>query len=137
MNSYTANAFISNVSKSSSSPSILYVFIPMIFGIAIDIIFTQVMGSQFCVLNKTEYTCNIHGFKCEQWHREAVRFILQLGLIMCLLIVFQIYNNSLLYPMYNSLFGVIGLILMFIVQVDLFSDFRRLCNGFVFSIKHN
>lgn len=137
MNSYTANAFISNVSKSSSSPSILYVFIPMIFGIAVDILFTQVMGSQFCALNKTEYTCNIHGFKCEQWQREAVRFILQLGLIMCLLIVFQIYNNSLLYPMYNSLFGVIGLILMFIVQVDLFSDFRRLCNGFVFSIKHN
>lgn len=137
MNSYTATAFISNVSKSSSAPSILYVFVPMIFGIAVDILFTQVMGSQFCTLNKTEYTCNIHGFKCEQWQREAVRFILQLGLIMCLLILFQTYNNSLVFPMYNSLFGVIGLILMFIVQVDLFSDFRRLCNGLVFSIKHN
>ena len=136
MNSYTTNSFIADNGK-SHYPSFLYVILPFVFGISLDIIFTQVMGTQFCSLDKTEYTCNIHGVHVKQWQREAFRFFIQLSLIMCVLLLIQRLSHSTIFPLYNSLFGVIGLILMFVVQVDLFSDFRRLCNGFVFSLKHN
>jgi hypothetical protein len=136
MNSYTTNSFITDSTK-SNSPSLLYIILPLILGISIDIFFTQIMGTQFCSLNKTEYTCNIHGIKLPQWQREAVRFIMQLGLIMSMFILLQKFSMTTIIPLYSSLFGVIGLLLLFIVQVDLFSDFRRLCNGFVFSLKHN
>lgn len=136
MNSYTTNSFIADNGK-SQSPSFLYVIIPFVFGVVLDVIFTQVMGTQFCSFDKSEYTCNIHGVQVKQWQREAVRFFIQLSLIMCVLLLIQRLSHSTIFPLYNSLFGVIGLILMFVAQVDLFSDFRRLCNGFVFSIKHN
>jgi len=136
MNSYTTNSFIADNGK-SQSPSFLYIILPFVFGIILDVVFTQVMGSQFCSFDKTEYTCNIHGVHVQQWQREAVRFFIQLSLIMCVLLLIQRLSPSTVIPLYNSLFGVIGLILMFVIQVDLFSDFRRLCNGFVFSIKYN
>lgn len=136
MNSYTTNSLINDNGK-SHSPSFLYIILPFIFGVTIDIIFTQLMGTQFCSFDKTEYTCSIHGVQVEQWQREAVRSILQLSLIMCVLLLIQRFSHSTVFPLYNSLFGIIGLILMFVAQVDLFSDFRRLCNGFVFSLKHN
>jgi hypothetical protein len=136
MNSYTTNSFIADNGKSHST-SFLYIILPFLFGISIDIIFTQVMGTQFCSFDKTEYTCSMYGVSIEQWQREAMRFTLQLGLIMCVLLLIQRFSHSTVFPLYNSLFGVIGLIFMFVAQVDLFSDFRRLCNGFVFSLKHN
>jgi hypothetical protein len=136
MNSYTTNSFIADNGK-SHSPSFLYIIIPFVFGIAVDILFTQHLGTQFCSFDKTEYSCSIHGISIEQWQREAMRFILQLSLIMCVLLSIQRFSHTTVFPLYNSLFGIIGLILMFVAQVDLFSDFRRLCNGLVFSLKHN
>lgn len=136
MNSYTTNSLMNDNGKSHST-SFLYIILPFVFGVTIDIIFSQLMGTQFCSFDKTEYTCSIHGVQVEQWQREAVRFILQLSLIMCVLLLIQRFSHSTVFPLYNSLFGIIGLILMFVAQVDLFSDFRRLCNGFVFSLKHN
>ena len=60
MNSYTTNAFIADNGK-SHSPSFLYIILPFVFGIVLDIIFTQHLGTQFCSFDKTEYTCFIHG----------------------------------------------------------------------------
>jgi hypothetical protein len=136
MNSYSVNALLSQHNK-TQSVSILYVFFPLFFGIIVDILFTQVMGSQFCSLNKTEYKCIIHGIHVTQWQREIVRFVAQLGLIMSAILFVQYFSPSLVYPLYTSLFGIIGLILCFIVQTDLFIDFRRFFNGIVFSLKHN
>ena len=123
--------------EKTSSVSLLYVILPLILGISLDILFTQIIGSQYCILNKTEYTCTIHGIHITQWQREAIRFLLQLGLIMSVILILQNVYPSSVIPLYTSLNGVIGLLLMFISQTDLFSDFRRLCNGLVFSLKHN
>ena len=136
MNSYTTNSLISDAGK-SSSPSFLYVIIPYLIGITIDIIFTQIMGSQYCSFDKMQYTCNIHGIHSKQWQREVVRFVLQFGLIMSLLLILQKFSPLTAVPLYTTLFGVIGLVLLFMGQEDLLTDFRRLCNGFVFLIKHN
>jgi hypothetical protein len=136
MNSYSVNSMILDTQKQPYN-NLLYIIIPLFFGIIIDILFSQIMGTQYCSLNKTEYTCLIHGIRIEQWQREVVRFILQLSLILCALLLLHKFAGSTINHMYLSLFGNIGLILLFIVQVDLFSDFRRFCNGLVFSIKHN
>lgn len=136
MNSYTTNLLIADGGK-SSSPSFLYLIIPYLLGITIDIIFSQIMGSQYCSFDKMQYTCNIHGVHAQQWQREVVRFILQFGLIMSLLLILQKFSPLTAVPLYTTLFGVIGLVLLFIGQEDLLTDFRRLCNGVVFLIKHN
>jgi hypothetical protein len=135
MNSYSTNSFFNEGFK-TSSVSLLYVIIPLFIGTAIDILFTQILGLQFCSLNKTEYVCNIHGLEIKQWQREAVRLFVQFGLIMCAFILLQNYNSKITTPLYSSLLGVTGLVLFFITQQDLFSDFRRLCNGIVFTVKH-
>jgi len=136
MNGYIVNSIISN-SQNSGEISILYIIVPVILGVVIDLFFSQNIGSQFCTLNKTEYICVIHGFHIQQWQREAVRFIFQLGLIMCAFMLLHKINSALITPIFSSLFGLSGLIMFFIVQPDLFSDFRRFFNGLIFSIKHN
>lgn len=136
MNSYSVNSIINDTQKTNSN-NILYIIIPLILGISIDILFSQIMGSQYCSLNKTEYICLIHGIQIQQWQRELLRFVLQVSLIMCAFVFLQQFTYSTISPMYTTLFGNIGLIFLFMVQGDLFSDFRRFCNGLVFSIKHN
>ena len=136
MNSYSVNSIL-NDTQITNSNNILYIIIPLIIGISIDILFSQIMGSQYCSLNKTEYICSLHGIRIQQWQRELMRFVLQLSLIMCAFIFLQHFTYSTISPMYSTLFGNIGLILLFMVQGDLFSDFRRFWNGLVFSIKHN
>lgn len=133
MNTYS---LITDTGK-SSSVSFLYIIVPFIVAICVDIFFTQVMGSQYCYFNNIEYHCNIHGINAKQWQRETVRSILQFSLIMSLLLLIQKFSPNIVNPLYTSLFGIIGLILLFIGQADLLTDFRRLCNGIVFSIKHN
>jgi hypothetical protein len=133
MNSYTTSSLIYDTSK---QPGFLYALIPLFIGIILDVAFTQVMGSQFCHFDQTTYVCNIHGIRTEQWIRETVRSGLQLGLIMCLLLFIQSTYPSISSSLYTSLFGITGLILLFVSQSDLFSDFRRLVNGLVFSLKH-
>jgi hypothetical protein len=136
MNSYTVHSLISEGHK-TQAPTLLYVIIPLVFGVCIDILFTQIMGSQFCSYDDNEYKCNIHGIRTKQWQRETVRCILQFGLIMCALLLIQNTSPLLIIPIYTSLVGVTGIILLFLVQTDLFIDFRRLCNGLVFALKHN
>jgi hypothetical protein len=136
MNSYSANSLFNEGNK-TSSVSLLYVVIPLFIGATIDILFTQTLGTQFCSLNKTEYICNIYGLEIKQWQRETVRLVTQFGLIMCCIILLQNYNNKILHPLYSTLLGISGLIMFFISQQDFFSDFRRLCNGIVFTVKHN
>ena len=116
---------------------LLYTFLPLLIGAFIDVIFTQIMGAQFCSLNSyNNYICNIHGVKFPQWEREFIRTFLQFGLIMCALIYLLNYNSSLLTLLQTSLFGLSGLVLFWLAQPDLFSDFRRLCNGLVFTVKY-
>ena len=116
MNSYSTNSFFNEGFK-TSSVSLLYVIIPLFIGTAIDILFTQILGLQFCSLNKTEYVCNIHGLEIKQWQREAVRLFVQFGLIMCAFILLQNYNSKITTPLYSSLLGVTGLVLFFITQL--------------------
>ena len=130
------NSMIMNSQKTTST-SILYIIIPLLLGVIIDILFSQIMGSQYCSLNKFEYVCSMHGFHMQQWQREVLRVSLQFGLILCAYILIENLNYSLIVPIYSSIFGLTGLILFFVVQSDLFSDFRRFFNGLVFSIKHN
>ena len=136
MNGFIVNSIITESQKNVET-SLLYIIIPVIIGVTIDLIFSQNMGTQFCSLNKTEYICVIYGIQLQQWLRELLRFIFQFGLILCALILLHKFNHSLMAHMCSSFVGLIGLILFFIVQPDLFSDFRRFFNGLVFSIKHN
>ena len=137
MNSYTANSLISNLSK-PTGPSILYIILPLIIGCFIDIFFSQIMGSQYCSLNKnTEYSCVIYGIHILQWKRELIRFVIQLVVIIGGFFILQTYMPSYIPPFYTSLNGSIGLIMFLLIQTDFFIDFRRLCNGLVFALKHN
>jgi len=135
MNIYTTNSLFDGFK--SSSVSVLYAILPLFIGAIIDITFTQHLGTQFCLIKETDYVCTIHGIEIKQWQRELGRLILQLGLIMCAFVLLQNYNSALMTPMYTSLFGSIGLVLFFASQQDVFSDFRRLCNGIVFRAKYN
>jgi len=135
MNSYSTGGAFLDTGKPQTT--LLYVFIPLLLGAFIDICFTQIMGTQFCSLNEGIYSCSIHGVKVPQWEREIVRCALQFGLIMCAFLFLMNYYLSVVIPLHTSLFGGIGLVLFWLSQPDLFSDFRRLCNGAVFAIKHN
>lgn len=138
MNSYSVGSMFSNSSGSSgSSWALLYTFVPLLIGAVIDVLFTQLMGSQFCSLNSnSEYVCSIRGVKFPQWEREFIRTFLQFGLIMCAIIYLLNNNAGLVTPLQTSLFGLSGVILFWLAQPDLFSDFRRLCNGLVFTVKY-
>jgi hypothetical protein len=116
--------------------SIFLIIVPLVAGGAIDLAFTQVMGSQYCSFNKTAYTCVINQIHIQEWVRALVRIILQLSLILCAFILLERNRFSIMNSMYTSLFGIIGLNLFFEVQPDLFSDFRRFFNGLVFSLKY-
>lgn len=135
MNSYSINSMFN--AGSINQMGLLYTLLPLLIGAFIDVTFTQIMGSQFCSLNSyNDYTCNIHGVKFPQWEREFIRTFLQFGLIMCALIYLLNYNSSLLTLLQTSLFGLSGLVLFWLAQPDLFTDFRRLCNGLVFTVKY-
>ena len=125
----------------ASSPSqigLLYTFVPLLVGAIIDVLFTQMMGSQYCsVNNNSEYVCSIRGIKFPQWEREIIRTFLQFGLIMCAIIYLLNNNGLLLAPLQSSLFGLSGVALFWLAQPDLFSDFRRLWNSLVFTVKYN
>lgn len=138
MNSYSVGSMFSNGSGSSASSwALLYTFVPLLIGAVIDVLFTQLMGSQFCSLNSnSEYVCSIRGVKFPQWEREFIRTFLQFGLIMCAIIYLLNNNAGLVTPLQTSLFGLSGVILFWLAQPDLFSDFRRLCNGLVFTVKY-
>lgn len=138
MNSYSVGSMFSNSSGSSGNQvALLYTFVPLLIGAVIDVLFTQLMGSQFCSLNSnSEYICSIRGVKFPQWEREFIRTFLQFGLIMCSIIYLLNNNAGLVTPLQTSLFGLSGVILFWLAQPDLFSDFRRLCNGLVFTVKY-
>ena len=136
MNGYIINSTI-NESQKINYMSLFLIIVPLLAGVVIDIIFTQIMGSQYCNFNKTTYTCIIHKLHVQEWVREIVRISLQLSLILCAFTILERNNFSVINSMYTSFFGIIGLILFFIVQPDLFSDFRRFFNGLLFSLKHN
>ena len=138
MNSYSVASMFSNGSgNSGNSWALLYTFVPLLIGAVIDVLFTQLMGSQFCSLNSnSEYVCSIRGVKFPQWEREFIRTFLQFGLIMCAIIYLLNNNAGLVTPLQTSLFGLSGVILFWLAQPDLFSDFRRLCNGLVFTVKY-
>ena len=135
MNSYSINSMFN--AGSINQMGLLYTLLPLLIGAFIDVTFTQIMGSQFCSLNSyNDYTCNIRGVMFPQWEREFIRTFLQFGLIMCALIYLLNYNSSLLTLLQTSLFGLSGLVLFWLAQPDLFTDFRRLCNGLVFTVKY-
>lgn len=138
MNSYSVGSMFSNGSGNSGNQvALLYTFVPLLIGAVIDVLFTQLMGSQFCSLNSnSEYVCSIRGVKFPQWEREFIRTFLQFSLIMCAIIYLLNNNAGLVTPLQTSLFGLSGVILFWLAQPDLFSDFRRLCNGLVFTVKY-
>ena len=137
MNSYSANSLISNFTKPANH-SILYIILPLVIGCFIDIFFSQIIGSQYCSLTKNvEYSCVIYGVHILQWKRELIRFVVQLALIIGGFFLLQSYAPTYVSPFYTSINGSIGLIMFLLVQTDFFIDFRRLCNGLVFSLKHN
>lgn len=134
MNSYSVGSLFNT---GLASANILYTFVPLLIGAVIDVLFTQIMGAQYCSLNgNSEYKCSIHGINFPQWEREFIRTFLQFGLIMCAIIYLVNNNGLLLAPLQSSLFGLSGVILFWFAQPDLFSDFRRLCNGLVFTVKY-
>jgi hypothetical protein len=137
MNSYSVSSMFNTGSTSANQMGLLYAFVPLLVGAVIDVLFTQMMGAQYCSLNSnSEYVCSIRGVKFPQWEREFIRTVLQFGLIMCA-IIFLVNNNGLLLaPLHTSLFGLSGIVMFWLAQPDLFSDFRRLCNGLVFTVKY-
>ena len=135
MNGYMLNSTIME-SQKINYLSIFLIIVPLVAGGAIDLAFTQLMGSQYCSFNKTAYTCVINQIQIQEWVRALLRIILQLGLILLGFILLERNSFSIMNSMYTSLFGIIGLNLFFTVQPDLFSDFRRFFNGLVFSLKY-
>ena len=134
MNGHIINSTIMDSQINYSS--IFLIIVPLVAGGTIDLMFTQIMGSQYCSFNKTAYTCVINQIHIQEWVRALLRIILQLGLMLSIFVLLERNSFSIMNSMYTSLFGIIGLNLFFTVQPDLFSDFRRFFNGLVFSLKY-
>jgi hypothetical protein len=107
-----------------------YFVIPLVLGNFLDVGFTKLIGSQNCSFDGKERVCNIAGSKIPAYGREALRSLLQLLVVFLILRAFSTYFKNTLYPIF-------GLGIFLYSQTDLFEDFRRLINSFLFMIKHN
>jgi hypothetical protein len=140
MNSYSTSTLINNNNNTTTSAIYslaVYIILPIVIGSMIDILFTQHLGTQFCSFNKTEHECIIHGIQIKPWQRESVRCVLQLGVLLTILILTQFYFPTYMNQIYTNLLAFIGITFFINLQSDLFSDFRRLNNGILFTLKHN
>ena len=107
-----------------------YFLMPLVVGNFLDVGFTKLVGSQNCSFDGKERICTIAGSKIPAYAREALRSLLQLLVIFLVLRAFSAYFKNTLYPIF-------GLGIFLYSQTDLFEDFRRLINSFLFMIKYN
>ena len=135
MNSHSFNSLIhSEHQRAGSTVAEVFGFLllPVIVGSAIDVGFTQSIGSQHCSFTETEFTCTIAGKKMPAWVRELSRFILQISVLIIFIVLLKSHIRG-----YESFIGILGSGAFMMTQSGLFEDFRRFINSIIFLAKYH
>jgi membrane protein required for beta-lactamase induction len=137
MNAHNIGSFIkqdTSIHKSIAAGVLEYGLVIgfFVFGIILDTLFNQLIGSQYCSYSDGEQICVFGKTRIKTWVRELVRVVLQLIAVFLFFYVIQKLIN-LAQP---SLLINLGIIMYIVGQKYIFEDFRRLINSIIFFYKY-